>query len=160
MCRKYHKLKYFLSVAAVKMAKKSAGNHLFIQNNNKNCREITFPNVLLVTSQCWKFLSNLQKKLIPQWFGEIFMQNSNFAWKFNFWGKISWMVIEKLVKSSWDKIYEESFWALVPVCFSCIVTCHFDKFFMMKYAFVVCIQTIWCQFTILLRFDKFSLQKI
>jgi hypothetical protein len=33
--------KYFLSVALVKMAKKSAGNHLFIQNNNKNCREIT-----------------------------------------------------------------------------------------------------------------------
>ena len=32
------------------------------------------------------------------------MQNLNLAWKFNFCGKISWIVIEKLVKSSWDKI--------------------------------------------------------
>ena len=45
-----------------------------------------------------------KKILIPLWFGEIFVQNSNFAWKFDFWGKISWIVIEKLVKSSWDKI--------------------------------------------------------
>ena len=32
------------------------------------------------------------------------MQNFNLAWQFNFRGKISWIVIEKLVKSSWDKI--------------------------------------------------------
>ena len=48
-------LKYFLSVAAVKLAKKSAGNHFFTQKNNKNCREITL--LRLSVCQILKFAS-------------------------------------------------------------------------------------------------------
>ena len=76
----------------------------WFSNPESKSKVNTFPNVLLEANQCWKFLSNLKKNLIPQWFGKIFTQNLNFAWKLNFWGNISWIVIEKLVKPSWDKI--------------------------------------------------------
>ena len=48
-------LEYFLSAAAVKLTKKSAGNHLFIHTNNKTRREITLRSLSIC--QILKFVS-------------------------------------------------------------------------------------------------------